>query len=251
MGTRGLLVLIALLASAPGALAQTLSEAEAASELAWQALPGMPTMPPAGPKADEEKAYGTKTPWAAVGLSLLLPGAGHVYADAGGRAKVFIGAEAVIWSLALIFDRRDAWKTEDATSFAVAHAQLNPTGKDDDFLERLEFYQNRDEYNTAGRIIDPSRPYVPETPDTYWQWDDTANREAYRELRNSAEVAGRNRTFAFYAALLNRVVASVDAFRIVHNHNAHAKNQDALKISLESSPSLHDPRILLHAHLSF
>ena len=148
MGTRGLFILIALFAVATSAAAQTLSEAEAKSELAWQTLPGMPTMPPAK-KADGKPLYDAKSPWAAVGLSLLLPGAGHVYADAPGRAKVFLGAEVAIWSLALIFDRRDAWKSEDAVNYAVAHAQLNPADKDDDFLERLEFYQNRDEYNTA------------------------------------------------------------------------------------------------------
>ena len=250
MGARGLFILIALFAAAPSAVAQTLSEAEAKSELAWQTLPGMPTMPPAQ-KEDGTRKYETKSPWAAVGLSLLLPGAGHVYADAPGRAKVFLGAEVAIWSLALIFHQRDVWKSEDAVNYAVAHAQLQPEGKDDDFLERLEFYQNRDEYNTAGRIIDPSRPYIPDTPENYWQWDETANRDAYRDMRNSADVAERNRTFALCAALLNRVVSSVDAFRIVHGHNTRAKNQAGLELSLESSSSLQDPRVLLHAQLSF
>jgi hypothetical protein len=260
MGTRGLFVLIALLAWVPCAAAQTLSEAEARSELAWQALPGMPVNPtkPAQPdkpvddsRPEQARTYGTKSPWAAVGLSLILPGAGHMYADAGGRAKIFLGAEAAIWSLVIIFDRRDVWKSEDAVSYAVDHAQLTPEGKDDDFLERLEFYQNRDEYNTAGRIIDPSRPYLPETSDTYWQWDSEANREAYRDMRNSADVAERNRTFALCAALLNRLVASVDAYRIVHGHNKRARDQEGLKISLESTPNLNDPRVLLHAQLSF
>ena len=186
-----------------------------------------------------------------MGLSLLLPGAGHIYGDAPGRAKIFLGAEAVIWSLALVFDRREAWKNEDAVDFAVSHAQLNPAGKDDEFLEHLEFYQNRDEYNSAGRVIDPTRPYIPETPDTYWQWDGEAQREAYRDLRNSAETAGRNRTFTFYAAMLNRVVAAVDAFRIVHHHNTMSKQQEGLKLSLQSGTSWNDPRLLVQARLVF
>jgi hypothetical protein len=254
MGTRGLPVLIALLAWTHTAGAQTLREAEAQSELAWQALPAspLPVTPPPGARPDAPaQVGGMKSPWAAVGLSLLLPGTGHVYAGAQDRGKVFLGAEVVIWGLAYVFDRREAWKDEDAVDFAVAHAQLNPDGKDDDFLERLEFYQNREEYNTAGRIIDPSRPYLPETPDTYWQWDDPANREAYRDLRNSADVADRNRTFALYAALLNRVVASVDAFRIVHNRNARTKQQEGLRLSLDSRATGPDPRILLHAQLTF
>ena len=249
MGARGLSLLVICLLSAQMAGAQTLSEAEAQSALAWQQLP-LTSPPPAG-KAPQAASDGMKSPWAAVGLSLLLPGTGHVYAGAPGRAKAFFGAEVIIWSLAVVFDRREAWKDEDAVNYAVAHAQLDPTGKDDDFLERLEFYQNREEYNTAGRIIDPTRPYLPETPDTYWQWDATANREAYRDMRNSADVADRNRTFAFYAALLNRVVASLDAYRIVHGHNARTKQAQGLKLSLDSRATGADPRILVHASLSF
>jgi hypothetical protein len=252
MGARSLPLLIVCLACALPARAQTLQEAEAQSQLAWQTQP-LPLVPPRTtvPLATPAAGSATKSPWAAVGLSLLLPGAGHIYGDAPGRAKIFLGAEAVIWSLALVFDRREAWKSEDAVDFAVAHAQLNPSGKDDEFLEHLEFYQNRDEYNSAGRVIDPSRPYVPETPDTYWEWDEAANREAYRDLRNSAETAGRNRTFAFYGALLNRVVAAVDAFRIVHNHNANSKKQQGLKLSLNSGTSWNDPRLLVQARLVF
>lgn len=255
MGTRGLFLLIAL-CTAQGAFAQTLHEAEAQSELAWQSMPTnpVPSQRPQTPSGESQKPQntpGAKSPWAAVGYSLLLPGAGHVYAGHSGRAKIFLGAEAVIWSAALIFDRREAWKSDDAVNYAVAHAQLKPEGKDDQFLEALEFYQNRAEYNTAGRVIDPSRPYIPETADTYWQWDDTTSREAYRDLRNSADAAGRNRTFAFYAALLNRVVASVDAFRLVKHQNSSSRNKEGLKVSLESNASLYDPRVMLHAQLAF
>lgn len=250
MGARSVSLLISCLVWAPSAVGQTLNEAATTSALAWQSPLPLSAPPPsgvqAGPKADQ-----SRSPWVAVGLSLLLPGSGHLYGGASGRARIFLGAEAVIWSLALVFDRREAWKSQDAVDFAVAHAQLDPTGKDDAFLERLEFYQDRDEYNSAGRIIDPSRPYLPETPDTYWQWDDSAHRETYHDFRNSAEVAGRNRTFSFYAALLNRVVAAVDAFRVVHNSNARSRSQRGLKLSLESGASWSDPRVLLHARLHF
>ena len=249
MGARSLPILILCLACAVPACGQTIHEAQEQSELAWSAAQ-LPVSTPPGVSPEKSASRGGESQWTAVGLSLLLPGAGHFYAGAGDRGKIFLGAEAVIWSLALVFDRREAWKSQDAVDYAVTHAELDPTGKDDEFLEKLEFYQNRDEYNTAGRIIDPSRPYLPETPDTYWQWDDSTSREAYRDLRNSAETASRNRTFAFYAALLNRVVAAVDAFRIAHGNKVHSK-QEGLKVSLESDGSPVDPRILVHAHLSF
>jgi hypothetical protein len=230
--------------------AQTISEAASASRVAWQ-TGDLPLNAPSSGFVTAPDAVGHKSPWTAVGLSLLLPGTGHVYAGAKGRSRIFFGTEAVLWSMAIFFDRKNAWRGDDAVNYAVSHAQLDPDGKDDTFLENLEFYQNRDEYNTAGRIIDPTRPFLPETDDTYWQWDDPANRTTYRDIRNSAETASRNRTFTFYAALLNRVVASLDAFRIVRSSNARQHEQQGLKISAKPKVSWSNPGIMLNARFTF
>jgi hypothetical protein len=230
--------------------AQTISEAASASRLAWQ-TGDLPLNAPSSGSITAPDEVGYKSPWTAVGLSLLLPGTGHVYGGAQGRSRIFFGTEAVVWSMAIFFDRKNAWRSDDAVNYAVSHAQLNPEGKDDEFLENLEFYQNRDEYNTAGRIIDPTRPFLAETDDTYWQWDDPASRANYRDIRNSAETASRNRTFTFYAALLNRVVSAVDAFRIVKQSNAHLRDQKGLKVSVKPKMSLSNPGIMLNARLTF
>jgi hypothetical protein len=234
------------------AWAQTLSEAEQQGRLAWQtsagddlSLPGLHSSAETAPSLSQQSA------WAAAGLSLLLPGTGQFYAGAPSRGKVFLGVEAAIWTLAIIFDRRSAWKEDDAVDFAVSHAALIPEGKNDDFLEYLEFYVNRDEYNKAGRIIDPSRPYLSETRDTYWQWDSYGSQDAYRELRNSSESASRNRTFIFYAALANRLISAFDAYRVVHKNNARARDDDGLKLSVKPKLSLSNPGIMLNARLCF
>ena len=233
--------------------AKTISEAATESRLlAYQAV-DLPVDGPSVHSGNEQaqQIQGRKSPWTAVGLSLLLPGTGHVYGGAKGRSRIFFGTEAVIWTLAIAFDRRAAWKNEDAVNYAVAHAGLNPDGKDDDFLEAVGFYQNRDEYNRAGRIIDPTRPFFAETADTYWQWDDPANRQSYRDIRNSAETAERNRTWTFYAAILNRVVSAVDAFRVVHKNNARQRDQEGLKVSVKPKISFNNPGIKLNARFTF
>ena len=252
MGKTGvsLLVVLALAACASHATAQTIAEAESQSRLAWQA-PGDLPINPTAPLGVPAETPGLQSPWVATGLSLVLPGAGQWYAGAHGRAKVFFGAEIVIWGLALAFDRSSAWKEQDAVNYAVQHAQLDPSGKDDEFLERLEFYQNRDEYNSAGRIIDPSRPYLPATRDTYWQWDAPASQEAYKDLRNESQTAARNRTFMMVTALVNRFVSAVDAYRTVSRNNAHAKQQEGLKLSVYPRISLYDPGIDVRAQFRF
>jgi len=252
MGKAGVsfLVVLALVAGTSHASAQTIAEAESESRLAWQApmdLPINPTTPVGVPAQTPD----LQSPWVATGLSLVLPGAGQWYAGAYGRAKVFFGAEVVIWGLALAFDRSSAWKHDDAINYATAHAQLDPAGKDDEFLERLEFYVNRNDYNNAGRIIDPTRPYLPDTRETYWQWDSPTSQETFKGLRNDSRTAARNRTFMMVTALVNRFLSAVDAFRTVSRNNAHAKQQEGLKLSVHPEFSLYDPGIAVRAQLRF
>ena len=250
MGKPGLPFLAVLLLAAgwaPRCSAQTIAEAAAESRLAWQTnAPAQHTYTP-----DAQQQVNLKSPWAASGLSLLLPGTGQFYAGAPGRGKVFLGAEVVIWGMALVFDRQSAWKSDDAIRLAVQHAQLDPEGKDEEFFEYLESYQNRDEYNRAGRIIDPSRPFLPETRENYWQWDSPENRAEYKDTRNESEAASRNRTFTFYAALINRVVSAVDAFRLVARDNARKRERKGLKLSVSPKLSWSNPGVMINARLVF
>jgi len=254
MGKRSLPLLIALacaLGQAGESSALTLREAQEQAQYALRAA-AEPLAPLYTPDAsDDVDVQGLHSPWRAMGLSLLMPGTGQLYGGAAGRGRVFLGTEVVVWGLALGFDRWSAWKSSDAVDFAVQHAQLRPAGKDDQFLENLEFYDSRDEYNRAGRIIDPSRPFLPETQDTYWQWDSLESRRSYRDLRNAADAAGRNATFMIYVAVLNRVVSAVDAFRVVHKNNARAKDEQGLKLSMKPRFSLSNPGLKVNARLSF
>ena len=254
MGKRSLSFLVlGVCLVAPWADAAGLTVTEAANRSHAADTPREPLTPPLyapGP-SETEKIEGLSSPWKAVGLSLLLPGSGQMYGGAPRRARFFLGAEVVVWSLALSFDRWSAWKSQDAVHFAVEHARLIPEGKDDLFLENLEFYDNRDDYNRAGRIIDPSRPFLPETRDTYWQWDSYDNRRAYRDLRNASESASRNATFMLYMAALNRVLSAVDAFRVVHKNNARARDEQGLKLSFKPKVSLSNPGIRVYAQYRF
>lgn len=198
-----------------------------------------------------DSVQGLKSPWQAVGLSLLLPGAGQLYGGANGRAKLFVGAEAVVWSMVIGFDRWSAWKDQDAVDYAVEHAQLDPSGKDDQFLEYLEFYDNREQFNREGRIVDPSRSFMPETPETYWQWDSFESRREYRDIRNAADAAARNATIMVYMAAVNRLVSAADAFRTVQKHNSQVREAEGLKISFKPRLSLHNPSLTINARYRF
>lgn len=254
MGKRSLPLLIALvfaLGYAKPSFALTLQEAEGKVRYATRGLsePLTPFYEPDLP--DLADVEGLHSPWQALGLSLLLPGTGQMYGGAARRGRVFLGTELAVWGLALGFNRWSGWKSSDAVDFAVEHAQLRPAGKDDLFLENLEFYDSRDEYNRAGRIVDPSRPFLPETEETNWQWDSFESRRNYRDLRNAADAAGRNATFMIYVAVLNRVVSAVDAFRVVRKNNARARDERGLKLSMKPRFSLSNPGLKVNARLTF
>jgi hypothetical protein len=232
------------------AVAQTLGDASPAPVLRLQS--DLPVTAPPWIK-DEETPHvsGLHSPWAASGLSLLLPGAGHVYGGARGRARLFFGTEAVIWGLALAFDRHAAWRSDEAIDYAVQHAQLDPVGKDEDFLGWVAFHDSRDDFNREGRAIDPSRPYLPQTRETYWQWDDPVHQQRYRDLRNASKSSERRRTFMFYTAIFNRVAAAVDAFWFVRRSNAREREREGLKLSVKPRLSFSNPGLSVHARFRF
>ena len=159
----------------------------------------------------EEKTQG-KSILKAGALSLLLPGAGEYYLGRKSRAAFFFGTEAVIWGGYFAFRAWGNWRKDDYMSFAAEHAGANVNGKDDEFFERMQFYDSRDWYNEIeGERYGGAYPY---TDFYYWQWDNTKSHLEYRKIRNSSETAFRNATFVIGIAALHRIVSFVDAVRL-------------------------------------
>jgi hypothetical protein len=178
----------------------------------------------------------------AVLLSLIFPGAGHYYAGEKGRAEVFAGAEVATWIGVLAFNTYGNWKKDDYINLAQTHAGVNPTGQDEEFYKNLAFYENRNDYNTAGRIINPDAPYYPNTRAYNWQWDDAASRKEYRSVRNSSKSAFRKATFMIGVAVFNRIIAGIDTFRILRKIGTQVKEDEfsskgeGIKFKVKGSP---------------
>ncbi|UCD18008.1 MAG: hypothetical protein JSV44_03630, partial [Candidatus Zixiibacteriota bacterium] len=150
----------------------------------------------------------------AIALTLLLPGAGHMYIGEKRRGEVFMGAEAVAWAGAAAFFIYGNWKEDDYRNFAIEHAGIDPGQDDKEFFKMLSFYDNRNEYNGAGRLYEAGRPYW-QGPKYYWQWDSETSREKYRSMRNAAESSFRKAVFMIGVAVANRIVAGIDTFRLL------------------------------------
>jgi len=165
--------------------------------------------------ADEFAPKGKlKSPKKAFLLSLLLPGAGQFYAESKSKAKIFVGSEASLWLGFLAFRTVGSWKKSDYKNYALEHAGINPDGKDDQFYERLTFYDDRDQYNQFTRLFNgPAAPIYPESDYWNWEWDNVNSRAEYRDLRNQSKNAYRRSLYMLGLAGLNRIISAVDAFR--------------------------------------
>lgn len=146
-------------------------------------------------------------------LSALLPGLGEYYLGHRNKAKYFFGAEALAWVGFFAFRTYGGWKKDDFIDLAALHADAQLEDKDDEFLDWVGFYIDIDQYNTLGRVGDPDRPYLEDTPENHWLWDSESYQEAYRDLKNRSREAYRRSEFMIGAAILNRVISVIDAVR--------------------------------------
>lgn len=182
----------------------------------------------------------------AVGLSILLPGAGHWAMGSRGRAGVFFGAEAIAWSTFAYFKTVQHQKQDDFELYARSHAGIDPADKDDEFYRTLTFYMSREQFNDEGRLIDPNRPYYPDDPKWDWQWESEAAMARYRNFRNQSNEAESRSKLSLGAALLNRLVAAADAWRTARSINREARMENASwKVRVKGKPSLSNPGVKL------
>ncbi|UCD63680.1 MAG: hypothetical protein JSW34_13195 [Candidatus Zixiibacteriota bacterium] len=149
----------------------------------------------------------------AIALSALLPGAGEYYLGNRGKARYFFGVEAVTWVGFFTFRTYGGWKKDDYIGLAAQRADAQLDDKDDEFLDWVGFYQSIDEYNTLGRVSDPDRPYLEDTPENHWYWQSVEDQMAYRDLKNRSREAYRRSNFMIGLAVLSRVVSVIDVVR--------------------------------------
>jgi hypothetical protein len=162
---------------------------------------------------DDSSVRTARKPWKSAALSLLLPGVGQMYNGRTTKAKVFFGTEAAFWLGFASFKTYANWRENDFINFAAEHADANLEGRDKDFQDWVGFYDDIYQYNTAGRIIAPERPYLEDTPENHWQWINPADKATYRYIKNRAREADKRADLMIGLLVANRVVAAIDAFR--------------------------------------
>ncbi len=148
-------------------------------------------------------------------LSLLLPGAGQFYNGDRGKALVFAGAEAAVWTSYLVFHFQAEGLSDDYKDYAGifagtagAHPETywRAVGRymtSDEYNEDLERQARAEEVEATGLV----------TGDDEWFWRNDRFLGNYQLLRADANRAYDRRDFTVLFALINRAVSVYDAVR--------------------------------------
>ena len=192
-------------------------------------------------KKDNAKSpTGRKSVVKAALLSALLPGAGEYYIGNRAKARYFLTVEAISWAGCIAFRTYGHWKKEDYERYAKTYANANLEGKSEEFRDMVGFYRSIDDYNSLGRVYDPERPYLYDTPENHWRWQSDADQAAYRNLKNRSREAYRRGKFMIGIAVANRIISIIDAIRDTRRANRSLDHSFSLERPLQIQFSTFD-----------
>jgi len=184
----------------------------------------------------EETASGDLSAARAIGLSLLVPGLGDLYAGRPDRARVFFAAEAAIWTAFVVFRIQGHGREESYHDFAVQFAGISGTDHSDDFYSEIGQYDSSDDYEAVMKknarfelqqvlgYEALERYYLEHRVSDFeeWAWASSDHRIDYRALRSDSRVAYRRSGYMIAVAAANRVVAALFAYQAVKSAQAQA-----------------------------
>lgn len=164
-------------------------------------------------------------------LSLLIPGAGHLYAGRMDVGKYFLVGEAALWLSFGGLSYYGEVLEKDAKSFAVIHSGLNKEGKDDDYFVNVSSYNSIYEYNNE-KLLRGEYDKLYEVSSYFWQWDDPANRNNFDEQRKKSERMFNARKIFTTGMIINRITSGISAYILTSN----PENKVTFNTEVTSSP---------------
>lgn len=183
-----------------------------------------------------------------LGLSLLLPGLGHMSLGHNHRATAYMSAEAALWTAAVVFQVQGHIRKDSYVEYAEIHAGIaDAANRSSDYYRRIGRYPNTDIYHdeirrdARARYRDDlearakyfARNRVPD--DQVWSWDSYDARQRYRKKRSDSNAAFKRAGYMVGVGLANRLLAAVDVMRLAH------KRQKGTAVNLSIRPDLKDP----------
>lgn len=148
-------------------------------------------------------------------LSLLMPGAGQLYNGDRGKALIFAGAEAAVWTSYLVFHTQAEGLSEDYRDYAGLFAGTSGE-HGETYWRAVGRYMSSEDYNVYLRMVARAEQVDPTgqiEADDAWFWRNDRYLSNYQTLRADANRAYDRRDFTVLFALINRAVSVYDAVR--------------------------------------
>jgi hypothetical protein len=203
-----------------------------------------------------------KKPGVGVLLSLVLPGAGHLYAGES-RGWVNIGLDVATWASYFIYKDLGNSKEDEFEDFADGHWDYARwlsvgssngcaacyAGSPEDSL--IRYFRDENEqhyYEDIGKIQTywyGWSNWVPNTlPADDLDYGESPDRRFYVGMRNHSNNYLKNSRYSFTAAMVNRVVSAVDVFRILKKRTMPKLDEHtSLRMQLRVPPFSQETRV--------
>ena len=142
--------------------------------------------------------------------SLLLPGWGQHSLGESKRAQRFFIREAAFWLIYIGVKKTSDWYESDYTAFAELHADVDMEGKNYLFAVNLGHYDSFEQYNDIKERQRQVENKYEIDKGLEWQWDNSANRIKYDEMRIKSVTYDKYARFAVGGLILHRLVSFID-----------------------------------------
>lgn len=174
-----------------------------------------------------------RSPARAALMNLVLPGLGHLYAG-NKRGLINLGMEGASWVTYLYYSDRGSSKEDQFEAHADDHWDYDRwvtgcgcAGSPEDSL--IQYFHSNNKQHYYEDIVKLG---------TYAQgWDDPANRNFNRGIRNDSNNFKKNARYAVVGGFVNRIVSTVDVLRILKNRsNALLGDDTQMRLHLRTKP---------------
>jgi hypothetical protein len=167
---------------------------------------------------DNEQIKSKKNPAISIILSLLLPGAGHLYAGRMDVGKYFVTSEAACWIGLAGMNLYGNWLRDDSRTFASVHSGLNKEGKDDDYFSNVGSFNSIYEYNNE-KLAKGQWDKLYDVNTYFWNWDNELNKNNFDLQRKKSERTYNARVVFATGLIVNRIVSAISALVLTNKQN--------------------------------
>lgn len=164
-----------------------------------------------------------KSPGLAMIMSLVLPGAGHLYIDRMDVGKYFAAGEAASWiGFAGLNIYGDAIRN-DSRTYAYEVSGANKTITDDEYYTNVGFYMNINDYNND-MLARGQYDKLYDVNKMAWYWNTAGEQGTFETQRKKSERILNARVIFTTALIVNRITSAISALILANQQNTLLRN---------------------------